>query len=83
MNSLLCNLNFWNNPSTKDAYRLTITTLVVEVLATVGGIHLFKVNSACILQYWNDNILIIMNDTLSECTLFTALVFANRILVHH
>ena len=43
MTMMSCNLNCWNNPSTKDAYRLTVTTLVVEILATIGGIHLFKV----------------------------------------
>ena len=43
MTMMSCNLNCWNNPSTKDAYRLTVTTLVVEILATIGGIQLFKV----------------------------------------
>ena len=38
----MCN-SCWSNPTTKDAYRLSITSLVIEVLATWGGIAFFSV----------------------------------------
>jgi uncharacterized protein YlaI len=40
--TMLCN-TCWNNPTTKDAYRLTITTVVIEILATLWGIRTYKV----------------------------------------
>jgi hypothetical protein len=34
----------WTNPTTKDAYRLAIASLIIEFLAAWGGIQLFTVS---------------------------------------
>jgi hypothetical protein len=34
----------WNNPSTKDAYRLSLASLVIEGLVAIGGFWFFSVS---------------------------------------
>jgi hypothetical protein len=36
---------FWSNPTTKDAYRLSIASLVIEFLAAWGGVAFFMVGT--------------------------------------
>ena len=36
-------VSFWTDPTTKDAYYLSIASIVIEVIAIIVGIIIFKV----------------------------------------
>jgi hypothetical protein len=42
---LFYRMRFWKAPNTKDAYRLSIVSLVCTVVAAIVGLILYKVNT--------------------------------------